>query len=61
MNTRIGTQLSAFGLAALATLSLMGGIQHLATGPVAADTMAASSVAPTAQVAQAARPQAAGG
>jgi hypothetical protein len=40
MNNRISTQLSAFGLAAMVTLLLMGGIHQLATGPAPTDMMA---------------------
>lgn len=43
MNTRISTQLSAFGLAAMVTLLLMGGIQQLATGVAPAEQVATAT------------------
>jgi hypothetical protein len=46
MNHRLSTQATAFGLAALVTLTLMASIDQLATTPAAADTMAGAD-APT--------------
>lgn len=40
MNHRLSTQATAFGLAALVTLTLMASIDQLATTPAAADTLA---------------------
>ena len=40
MNHSLSTQATAFGLAALVTLSLLAGIEQLATTPTAADSLA---------------------
>ena len=51
MNRSISTQLSALGLAVFVTVSLMGGIQHLASTPAPADSMAQAAL-PQGSVAQ---------
>ena len=40
MNHSLSTQATAFGLAALVTLTLLAGIDQLAVTPAAADTLA---------------------
>jgi hypothetical protein len=57
MNRSLSTQLSALGLAAFVTLSLMGGIQHLATITTPADTMAQAAPASAVSTADAAAAQ----